>query len=162
MGDMTMSFTDAKSRLSSLMDEVVHSHRPKVIDRHQGREVMVALPAEDAHLYFQPSTTPLTVDFGDDEVIVTATALSLIGEGPDIHAALADLAGEIDDFAVSYFERFDYFRHTADSKLAPFLLRFILTSDEDRPALLLEPLRDGQMHERADSPAVQEREAAAA
>lgn len=143
---LTTGFTEAKSHLSTLMDEVVHRHRPKVIDRHKGRESMLALPTEDAvEIFLSAAFTPLEVAFDDGEVIVTATALSLIGEGSDLDSALGDLGEEVDDFARAYFDRFEFYRHTPDRELAPFLLRFLLTDRDQRPALLLEPLRRGEM-----------------
>lgn len=139
-------FTAAKSQFSTLMDEVVHRHRPKIIDRHKGRESMVALPTDDAvEIFLSAAHTPLEVAYGEGEVIVTATALSLIGDGPDLESALGDLSEEVDDFARAYFDRFEFHRHTPDRELAPFLLRFLLTVPDRRPALLLEPLRRGEM-----------------
>jgi Phd_YefM. len=147
---LTTGFTDAKAHFSALMDEVVHQHRPKIIDRHNGRESMVAMPSDDAaEIFLADAFTPLEVAFEENEVVVTATAMSLIGDGADIDAALEMLVDEIDGFACSYFERFDYYRHTEDRKLAPFLLRFALTAPEKRRALLLEPLREGRMAEVA-------------
>ncbi|MGH2969599.1 MAG: hypothetical protein ACRDK0_11120 [Solirubrobacteraceae bacterium] len=143
---LSTGFTEAKSHLSTLMDEVVHRHRPKVIDRHNGRESMLALPTEDAvEIFLSTAFTPLEVTFDEEEVVVTATALSLIGDGPDLESALGELGEEIDDFARAYFDRFDFYRHTPDRELAPFLLRFLLTAPDQRTALLLEPLRRGQM-----------------
>jgi hypothetical protein len=143
---LTTGFTEAKSHFSTLMDEVVHRHRPKVIDRHKGRESMLALPVDDAaEIFLSAATTPLEVAFEEGEVVVTATALSLIGDGPDVPSALQALAEEIEEFARSYFDRFEYYRHTPDRALAPFLLRFLLTAPERRQALLLEPLKNGEM-----------------
>jgi antitoxin of RelE/RelB toxin-antitoxin system len=147
---LTTGFTEAKAHFSTLMDEVVHQHRPKVIDRHKGRESMLALRTEDAvDIFLSMAFTPLEVAFDEGEVVVTATALSLIGDGPDLESALGELGEEIDDFARAYFGRFDFYRHTPDRELAPFLLRFLLTPTDRRTALLLEPLRDGRMAEIA-------------
>lgn len=144
--DLICGFTEAKSHFSALMDDVVHRHRPKVIDRHKGRESMLALPTVDAlEIFLAGAFTALEVAFEDDEVIVTATDLSLIGQGEDLGAALQELSEEIDDFARAYFDRFEYYRHTTERTLAPFLLRFLLTDEPQRPALLLKPLQDGQM-----------------
>lgn len=93
---------------------------------------------------------------------MTAPELSLIGHGGDIQTALQALADEIDDFAGSYFERFDYFRHTVDSRLAPFLLRFVLSDEGARRELLLEPLREGEMPDPAIDPRAREQESEAA
>ncbi len=143
---MSTGFTEAKSGLSTLMDDVVHRHRPRVIDRHGGRESMLALPTDDAaEIFLSSAFTPLEVAFEDDEVIVTATALSLIGDGPDLESAADQLVEAIDDLARDYFDRFDFYRHSPDRELAPFLLRFLLTADDARRALLLEPLRSGRM-----------------
>jgi Antitoxin of toxin-antitoxin, RelE / RelB, TA system len=148
---LTTGFTDAKAHFSTLMDEVVHQHRPKVIDRHRGRESMLALPTDDAvEIFLSMAFTPLEVDFDESGVVVTATALSLIGDGPDLKSALGELSAAIEDFAHVYFERFDFYRHTPDRGLAPFLLRFLLTAAEQRAALLLEPLRGGRMDEIAE------------
>lgn len=143
---LTTGFTEAKSQFSMLMDEVVHRHRPKVIDRHKGRESMLALQTDDAaEIFLSAAVTPLEVAHEEDEVVVTATALSLIGDGPDLASALEMLAGEIEDFACAYFDRFDYYRHTPDRELAPFLLRLLLTPRDQRRALLLAPLKRGDM-----------------
>jgi Antitoxin of toxin-antitoxin, RelE / RelB, TA system len=160
---LTTGFTEAKSQLSTLMDEVVHRHRPKVIDRHKGRESMLALQTDDAaEIFLSAAVTPLEVAHEEDEVVVTATALSLIGDGPDLSSALEMLADEIEDFACAYFDRFDYHRHTPDRALAPFLLRLLLTSRDQRPALLLEPLKRGEMDAVAGGHHARRADAAAA
>jgi hypothetical protein len=160
---LTTGFTEAKSQLSTLMDDVVHRHRPKVIDRHKGRESMVALPTDDAaEIFLSAAVTPLEVAYEEDEVVATATLLSLIGDGPDLPSALEMLGDEIEDFACAYFDRFEYYRHTPDRELAPFLLRFLLTAREDRSALLLEPLKHGEMGALADHHRARRADAAAA
>jgi hypothetical protein len=105
---------------------------------------MLALRTDDAaEIFLSAAVTPLEVAFEEGEVVVTATALSLIGEGPDVPSALEVLGEEIEDFACAYFDRFEYYRHTPDRELAPFLLRFLLTRRDERAALLLEPLKHG-------------------
>lgn len=142
------------AHFSALLGEVVSRHRPTVIPHHEDQGPMLLLAADDAReIFLSAAATPLEVVFEEGEVVITATALGLIGEGPDVPSALGALGNEIEAFATEYFDHFEHYRGTPDRAHARFLLRFLLTPTSDRAELLLESLRRGEMGVISDRPA---------
>jgi PHD/YefM family antitoxin component YafN of YafNO toxin-antitoxin module len=144
------NFTQARDNLTDLMTAAVR-HRPVVIDRHQGKESALLVGTEDVRSWLEPlaeeTLMPLEVVEEDDEVIVTATRLSLMGAGATVHAALEELADEIDDYAEVFFADYDFYRRTDQGALAPWLLRFRLSEPDEQAGILLRPLAEGRMRE---------------
>ena len=133
-----LAFSQAKTGLSSVMDEVVHSHRPKVVNRHGGKERMLLVSPDDLAHSLDSFEFDLAVTFGEEgDVTVEARGLDVLGFGDSLDEAIGDLAEELAAYAHRFFERFEFYSHTDRADQAPWLLRFALRdTDEERVSLL--------------------------
>lgn len=131
-------FSEAKTRLSELMNEVVHRHRPQLVERHGGKESMLLLPTDDMQVLLTPFRFEAEVHFSKREVTAVLPRFGLIGVGRSLEAALDDLLDVLRDFVTLFIERWDFYRHTNQAELLPWVLRFALTPPERQHDLLTE------------------------
>ncbi len=132
----TRPFSQAKAELSALMDQVVHEHRPAVIERR--REAMVALSLPDMRELLAPFRLEPRVSAGRKQTTATLDDLGLVGVGRDVDAAIDDLLEEIRAYSADFVARYSFFMQTDRRAHAPYVLRFALTPAEEQRALLVE------------------------
>src|SRR4051794_1794498 len=99
-------FSDAKSSLSEVMNEVVHDHRPQVVRRHtRGDEQMLLVRPDDARRWMDTFRLSLEVTLDPGQVAVTASPLGLIGVADSFDGALDALVDEIRAYVIRFVER---------------------------------------------------------
>jgi PHD/YefM family antitoxin component YafN of YafNO toxin-antitoxin module len=128
-------FSKAKSELSEVMDEVVHEHRPQVVQR-KGKERMLLVRPDDARRWLDTFRLQLRVVLDPHEVTIAADPLGVAGFGDSVEAALDDLLVEIRAYAHRFFERLQFYAETDARHHAPWLARFALTDVDEQRALL--------------------------
>jgi hypothetical protein len=129
-------FSQAKAELSALMDQVVHEHRPAVIERR--REAMVALSLPDLRSLLATFRFVPRVAVGRRQTVATLEELGLLGSGPNVDAAIDDLVEELRAYAADFVSRYSFYVQTDRRSHAPYLLRFALTPADEQRALLVE------------------------
>ena len=136
------TFSSAKSSLSSVMDEVVHQHRPHLVLRHGQKEQMLLVRPEDARRWLDTFRFSLTVTLDEGQVAVFADCVNTFGVGESFDDALDDLVVALRDYAHRFFvERPNFYAETKAAEHAPWLLRFALTPPDEQRALLDADLR---------------------
>lgn len=133
-----LPFSEAKARLSELMNEVVHRHRPQLVERHGGKETMALLPIDDLALLLQPFHFEVEMSVAKGETTAVLHRFDLIGTGKTAEEALDALLDVLRDYAQVFIERWDFYRHTDRAQLLPQVLRFALTPADRQRDLLLE------------------------
>lgn len=140
---LTRPFSQAKSELSALMDQVVRDHRPAVIQRR--REAMVALSLEDLRALLETFRFEPRVVIGRKETVARLDDLGLVGSGAGLDAAIDDLLEELRDYAADFVRRFAFYMQTDRRAHAPWVLRFALTPPEEQRDLLVEQPVDEEL-----------------
>lgn len=131
-------FSETKSALSAVMDEVVRGHRPQLVERNSWKEAMALIGLDDLRSVVSTFRIDPAVTYGD-EVVVTLDQMGLVAAGPSLDAAADALLEELRDYCAEYLDRFDHFRHTARVRDLPWVLRFSLTPEAEQRELLFEP-----------------------
>ena len=136
------AFAEAKSKLSRVMDDVVHGHHPQLVDRHRGRDQMLLMGVAEAAAMLEQFRFDPRVRFSDDEVVVRVPELNLIAGGATYDEALEELLGLVEEYSADFISRFDFYMQTDRRDHLPWLLRFAITPPEDRAGLFSEAPRD--------------------
>lgn len=133
-----VSFSSAKSGLSAVMDEVVHEHRPQVVQRQRGggHERMLLVRPDDMKRWLDTFRFSLRVTLGEGEAAVVADPVGVAGFGDSLEEALDDLVVELGNYAQRFFERPAFYAETDACRHEPWLLRLALTPAEHHRALL--------------------------
>ena len=133
-----VSFSRAKTGLSSVMDEVVHRHRPQIVQRQRGggKELMLLVRTDDARRWLDTFRLVLRVTLDEAEVTVVADPVGVVGFGESFDEALDDLVAELGAYAQRFFERSEFYAQTEAARHEPWLLRFALTHPDERRALV--------------------------
>jgi hypothetical protein len=133
-----VKFSEAKTALSAVMDDVVHEHRPQVVHRRRGggSEQMLLVRPDDARRWMDAFRLELQVTLDPGQVGVAASPLGLIGVGESFDAALDALVDEIRDYSIRFFDRLQFYLQTQAAEHEPYLLRFALTPLDEHRALL--------------------------
>lgn len=143
-----VGFTEAKSALSELMTDVVHGHRPELIERHRGKEVAVLVAREDLLAMLCDFRFRPRVALGGEEATAVLEDFGLIGAGADFEAAMASLVRELRRYAHEFLvERPSFYMQTDRARHAPWLLRFALTPPDEHLDLLYEDSRAADSEE---------------
>jgi PHD/YefM family antitoxin component YafN of YafNO toxin-antitoxin module len=130
-----VDFTSAKAGLSAVMDDVVHNHQPRVVQRH-GREAMLLVRPDDLARWLDTFHLNIGLILSDGEVTAEARGLGVLGFGETVDEALDDLASELSAYAADFFARFGFYRETDRFSHAPMLLRFAATPPDKRLELI--------------------------
>lgn len=130
-------FSETKSALSAVMDEVVRGHRPQLVERNSWKEAMALIGLDELRSVLSTFRLDPAVTYGD-EVVVTLDQMGLVSAGPSLDAAADALLEELRDYCAEYLDRFDHFRHTARVRDLPWVLRFSLTPEDEQRELLFE------------------------
>lgn len=130
------SFSSAKSGLSSVMDEVVHEHKPQLVHRYGGRDAMLLVRPDDLLRWLDTFEFRLDVTLDEGEVAIAASAVGILGIGDSFDSALDDLVIELRAYVQRFFERPHFYAQTSAGRHEPWLLRFALTDPDKHRALL--------------------------
>jgi PHD/YefM family antitoxin component YafN of YafNO toxin-antitoxin module len=128
-------FSEAKSGLSEVMNEVVHDHRPQVIRRNTKDRMLLVRP-DDARRWLDTFRLELHVTLDPGQIAILAEPLGLLAVGASFDDALDALVHEIQVYASRFFGRPQFYLHTSAARHEPYLLRFALTPPDEHRALL--------------------------
>lgn len=134
-----IQFSQAKARLSSVMDDVVHRDRLTAIRRERGGdEVMYLLPRQllDAAL----GAVTFSVDYLPDEegIGLWLNDLDIGAHGADAAEARARLLGEVRAYVTNFLGQLPVYLTWPDrARLVPQVLRLAVARDEGELARLL-------------------------
>lgn len=136
-------FSEAKSALSDVMDEVVHQGRPQVVQRHHGKESMLLVRPDDVRRWLDTFQLTLRVVLDEGEVTLVADPVGVAGFGDSLDAAIDDLLIELRSYVQRFFEQPHFYGKTQAARHEPWLARFALTQPDDQRALLLADIEAG-------------------
>jgi PHD/YefM family antitoxin component YafN of YafNO toxin-antitoxin module len=130
-------FSEAKSALSDVMDDVVHQHRPHVVQRHHGKEAMLLVRPDDVRRWLDTFRLTMRVVLDEGEVSLVADPVGASGFGDSFDSAVDDLLSELRAYAQRFFERPHFYGQTQAARHEPWLARFALTHPDEQRALLI-------------------------
>jgi len=131
------AFAQAKARLSNLMDQAVHAHRPQLIDRHRGKEQAVLVSVEDLAMLLEGFSFHPRVSVSEGEFVIRLPELGLIAGGESYEDALEELIELVGAQAEDFLDRLDFYMQTDRRGQLAYLLKFALTAPEERHSLFL-------------------------
>jgi hypothetical protein len=137
-----IQFSQAKARLSEVMDDVVHRDRLKAVRRERGKnEVMYLLPREV--LAAALGDASVSVDYlpDDEGIALWVNDLEIGAHGKDVAEARARLLGEVQAYVTNFLGQLSVYLTWPDrARLVPQVLRLAVAQDEAELArLLFEP-----------------------
>ncbi len=140
MSDALLStdFSAAKAQLSDLMTDVYHEHRPHLVSRHRGKEQMLLVRREDLARMLADQRLDVEVVYDEGEVTLRVPDLGVLGFGDTYDEAAEDLLTELEVYAASYFQNPARYAYTSRASHAGVLMRFAISSPEERRAMLTE------------------------
>lgn len=133
------AFAQAKARLSDLMDQAVHDHRPQLIDRHRGKEQAVLVSVADLEMLLEGFEFHPKVSVSEGEFVIRLPELGLIAAGASYQAALDELVELAEQQALDFLGRLDFFMQTDRRGQLGWLLKFALAPAAERRALFSPP-----------------------
>ena len=132
-----IDFSRAKADLSQVMDDVVIRQRPKVIDRHRGRDRALLIGGETIEAALAGKRFDPQVIVEEGGVTIRLAQFGLLGFGETLDDALADLVRELDDYTDRFLADFGFYSQTKRADHLLHLLRFKMTPPGRRATLLL-------------------------
>jgi len=134
-----LQFSQAKARLSAVMDEVVHRDRLKVIRRDRGiDEVMYLMPREV--LSAAVGSARVTVDYLPDEdgIGLWVNDLEIGAHGADLVEARRGLLVAVRAYVANFLGELPVYLTWPDrARLVPQVLRLAVARDDDDLARIL-------------------------
>lgn len=134
-----LQFSQAKARLSTVMDDVVHRERLTAVRRERGKdEVMYLLPR--ALLDAAVRSARVTVDYlpDDEGVGLWVNDLEIGAHGADITEARRNHLGEVQAYATNFLGELPVYLTWQDrARLVPQVLRLAVAWDDAALARLL-------------------------
>jgi antitoxin of RelE/RelB toxin-antitoxin system len=134
-----LQFSQAKARLSAVMDDVVHCERLKAVRRERaGDEVMYLLPREV--LRAAVGSARVTVDYLPDEdgIGLWVNDLEIGAHGVDVAEARRNLLAEVRAYVANFLGELRIYLTWPDrARLVPQVLRLAVARDEADLARLL-------------------------
>jgi len=134
-----IQFSHAKSRLSEIMDDVVHREHPKAVRRERGgNEVMYLLPREvlDAVI----GAAHVVVDYLPDEegIGLWVNDLEIGAHGVDVEEARQNLVCAVRSYVANFLGELPVYLTWPDrARLVPQVLRLAVARSDDELARLL-------------------------
>jgi antitoxin of RelE/RelB toxin-antitoxin system len=140
-----IQFSQAKSHLSELMDDVVHREHLKAVRRARGKnEVMYLLPREV--LDAVTGSARVTVDYLPDEdgISLWVNDLEIGAYGTGVEEARQHLIREVRAYVANFLGELPVYLTWPDrARLLPQVLRLaIARSDDELARLLFDPVAD--------------------
>jgi len=134
-----LQFSQAKARLSALMDEVVHRDQLKAVRRDRGTdEVMYLLPR--GLLAAAVETAQVVVDYVPDEdgIGLWVNELNIGAHGVDVAEARRNLVGEVRAYVANFLGELPVYLSWPDrARLVPHVLRLAVARDDTELARML-------------------------
>lgn len=130
-----LKFSEAKTGLSSVMNEVVREGRPQLVQRN--KETMVLVRSDDLRRWLDTFRLTFRVVLDEGEVGITAEPVGVLGLGESVDEALDDLLVELTAYTHRFFERPNFYLETDAARHYPWLLRFALTHPDEQRDLLV-------------------------
>jgi hypothetical protein len=134
-----LQFSQAKARLSALMDEVVHRDQLKAVRRDRGiDEVMYLLPR--GLLAAAVETAQVVVDYVPDEdgIGLWVHELNIGAHGVDVAEARRNLVGEVRAYVANFLGELPVYLTWPDrARLVPHVLRLAVARDDAELAQML-------------------------
>jgi len=134
-----LQFSQAKARLSALMDDVVHRDQLKAVRRDRGTdEVMYLLPR--GLLAAAVETALVVVDYVPDEdgIGLWVNELNIGAHGVDVAEARRNLVGEVRAYVANFLGELPVYLSWPDrARLVPHVLRLAVARDDAELARLL-------------------------
>jgi hypothetical protein len=134
-----LQFSQAKARLSAVMDEVVHRDRLKVVRRERGvDEVMYLMPREV--LRAAVGSARVTVDYLPDEdgIGLWVNDLEIGAHGANVAEARRNLVGAVRAYVANFLGELPVYLTWPDrARLVPQVLRLAVARDDADLARLL-------------------------
>jgi hypothetical protein len=134
-----LQFSQAKARLSALMDEVVHRDQLKAVRRDRGTdEVMYLLPR--GLLAAAVETAQVVVDYVPDEdgIGLWVNELNIGAHGVDVAEARRNLVGEVRAYVANFLGELPVYLSWPDrARLVPYVLRLAVARDDAELAHML-------------------------
>jgi len=127
-----LQFSQAKARLSALMDEVVHRDQLKAVRRDRGTdEVMYLLPR--GLLAAAVETARVVVDYvpDDDGIGLWVNELNIGAHGVDMAEARRNLVSEVRSYVANFLGELPVYLSWPDRvRLVPYVLRLAVARDD--------------------------------
>ena len=134
-----LQFSQAKARLSALMDDVVHRDQLKAVRRDRGTdEVMYLLPR--GLLAAAVETALVVVDYVPDEdgIGLWVNELNIGAHGVDVAEARRNLVGEVRAYVANFLGELPVYLSWPDrARLVPHVLRLAVARDDAELAQML-------------------------
>lgn len=139
-----LQFSQAKARLSAVMDEVVHRERVKAVRRDRGTgEIMYLIPRGVLHAAL--GTARVAVDYLPDEegVGIWVNGLEIGAHGADVEEARRNLVGEVRAYVANFLGELPVYLTWPDrARLMPQVLRLAVARDDAELARILFDARE--------------------
>ena len=132
----TMPFSPAKSHLSEVMTEVVFLHQMRVVSRHNGKEQMLLVGADDLAAMLSDQVLDVRVVFDEGEVTTFVEGMDVLGFGETLDEATEDLLSKLREYTARYFQDLTRYLATSRRTHGALLLRFALADEEGKRAML--------------------------
>lgn len=132
----TMPFSPAKSQLSEVMTEVVFRHQIRVVSRHNGKEQMLLVGADDLVAMLAGQEFDVRVVFDEGEVTTFVEGLDVLGFGETLDEAIEDLLNKLREYTTRYFQDLTKYLATSRQTHGALLLRFALADEAGQRAML--------------------------
>lgn len=127
------SFSEARSQLSRLFDEVIENLRPVLI-RRKGREEALLLRRDDLEALLDPFTLAAQVVREDDgSVTIAVDELEWAVNAPTREAAVQQLVNDLHQYAGDYLARAPVFLRAPNRRgHFPYVLRILLAPGDEQ------------------------------
>jgi hypothetical protein len=137
-----IQFSQAKARLSEIMDDVVHREHPKAVRRERGgNEIMYLLPREVLVAVIRAAC--VVVDYLPDEdgIGLWVNDLDIGAHGVDLEEARQNLVREVRSYVANFLGELPIYLTWPDrARLVPHVLRLaVARNDAELARLLFDP-----------------------
>lgn len=132
------TFSQARSQLSRLFDEVIDELRPVRI-RRKGREEALLLRRDELETLLEPFTLTAQVILEEDgSVTIAADELEWAVNAPTREEAVRDLVKDLREYAGEYLARAPVFLRAPNRRVHfPYVLRILLAPTDDEVRRML-------------------------
>lgn len=137
-----VQFSQAKARLSEIMDDVVHRERLTAVRRERGKqEVMYLLPREVLNAMLGDARVEVDYLPDDEGVGLWVNDLEIGAHGATVEEARQHLVREVRAYVANFLGQLSVYLTWPDrARLVPQVLRLaVARSDDELARLLFEP-----------------------
>ncbi|MGH2386923.1 MAG: hypothetical protein ACRDIE_01870 [Chloroflexota bacterium] len=134
-----LPFSQAKARLSAVMDDVVHRDRLKAVRRDRGTDEVMYLMAREV-LHAAVGSAPIEVDYLPDEdgIGLWLNDLEIGAHGASVEEARRNLIDAVRAYVANFLGELPVYLGWPDrARLVPQVLRLATARDDEELARLL-------------------------